>query len=201
MIQMLRKESVSGAIQDLGHIRTQYMLADCLTKSSVKPDVLIQAVDRGILPDCDASPSFRSLLKHKAYAIAWLTTVDWKKENPLHSITTFLGEPVYHEIQAFLASPTSHHISMLASLEHASAAFHSMTLEEDDPCSQGYEHLPWHEHICQQCNRSYTHTHGLHDAGDCHSQNPHECCYADCDWFFGHSDSTAHNPYHSRKTH
>ena len=32
MIQMLRKEACSGSIADLSHIRTQWCLADCLTK-------------------------------------------------------------------------------------------------------------------------------------------------------------------------
>ena len=35
MIQMLRKEACSGAIADLSHIRTQWCLADCLTKKSL----------------------------------------------------------------------------------------------------------------------------------------------------------------------
>jgi hypothetical protein len=32
LIQMLRKESVSGSIHDLAHVRTSDMLADCLTE-------------------------------------------------------------------------------------------------------------------------------------------------------------------------
>ena len=38
MIQMLRKEASSGMIDDLAHVRTAHCLADCLTKSSAKPD-------------------------------------------------------------------------------------------------------------------------------------------------------------------
>eukprot|EP00974_Lingulodinium_polyedra_P014370 1392665-Lingulodinium_polyedra.AAC.1 len=38
MIQMLRKESCSGAIGDMAHVRTEVCLADCLTKHSAKPD-------------------------------------------------------------------------------------------------------------------------------------------------------------------
>ena len=59
MTQQLREESSSGAIDDLGHIRTQYMLADCLTKASAKPDNLMTAVRTGILPEVDGSPEFR----------------------------------------------------------------------------------------------------------------------------------------------
>ena len=47
MIQMLRKEACSGAIADLSHIRTQWCLADCLTKKSASPQALIDAVRSG----------------------------------------------------------------------------------------------------------------------------------------------------------
>ena len=36
LIQMLRKESSSGRMHDLAHVRSEYCLADCLTKSSAK---------------------------------------------------------------------------------------------------------------------------------------------------------------------
>ena len=70
MIQTLRREAMSGSIDDLAHVRTEDMLADCLTKSSVKPDVLIQAASTGVLPNVDTHPEFRSLLKHKAFLVA-----------------------------------------------------------------------------------------------------------------------------------
>ena len=44
MIQMLRKEACSGCIAGLSHIRTQWCLADCLTKKSANPQNLIDAV-------------------------------------------------------------------------------------------------------------------------------------------------------------
>ena len=75
MIQMLRKEACSGSIADLSHIRTQWCLADCLTKKSANPQNLIDAVRCGILKEVDAHPPFRSLLEHKAYLRSWLPTV------------------------------------------------------------------------------------------------------------------------------
>ena len=71
MISMLRKESNSGSIHDLAHVRTEHMLADCLTKHSVKPDNLINATETGILPNVDCQPSFRKMLQHKAYLTQW----------------------------------------------------------------------------------------------------------------------------------
>ena len=76
MIQMLRKEACSGGIDDLGHVRSEDCLADCLTKHSAKPDNLLQAVATGCLPNVDCHPPFRSLLKHRAYFDTWL------EENP-----------------------------------------------------------------------------------------------------------------------
>ena len=75
MIQMLRKEACSGAIADLSHIRTQWCLADCLTKKSASPQALIDAVRSGCLKEVDAHPPFRSLIEHKAYLRGWLPTV------------------------------------------------------------------------------------------------------------------------------
>ena len=75
MIQMLRKEACSGAIADLSHIRTQWCLADCLTKKSASPQALIDAVRSGCLKEVDAHPPFRSLIEHKAYMRGWLPTV------------------------------------------------------------------------------------------------------------------------------
>ena len=72
---MLRKEACSGSIADLSHIRTQWCLADCLTKKSANPQNLIDAVRCGILKEVDSHPHFRSLLEHKAYLRSWLPTV------------------------------------------------------------------------------------------------------------------------------
>ena len=64
-----------SSIADLSHIRTQWCLADCLTKKSANPQNLIDAVRQGVLKEVDAHPSFRSLLEHKAYLRPWLPTV------------------------------------------------------------------------------------------------------------------------------
>ena len=72
MIQQLRKEAVSGSIDDLAHIDTDHMLADCLTKASAKPDTLIKAVETGIILNVDSNPEFRTLLQHKAYLVGWI---------------------------------------------------------------------------------------------------------------------------------
>ena len=45
MIQMLRKESCSGSIEDLAHVRTELCLGDCLTKASAKSDALRRSVE------------------------------------------------------------------------------------------------------------------------------------------------------------
>ena len=71
MIQMLRRESNSGRIDDLAHVVTVDCLSDCLTKHSAKPDALIKTVETGVIPNVDSHPPFRSLLKHKAYLTEW----------------------------------------------------------------------------------------------------------------------------------
>jgi hypothetical protein len=72
MIQMLRKESCSGEIDDLAHVRTEDCLSDCLTKQNIKADTLVKAVETGILNNIDTHPSFRELLKHRAYMHQWI---------------------------------------------------------------------------------------------------------------------------------
>ena len=105
MIQMLRKESCSGAIDDLAHVKTQDCLADCLTKHSAKPDSLIKAVETGVLPNVDTHPSFRTLMKHKAFLAQWITT------HLTHAIDicTFLG----HDMRDAVYSCFGHQSSEL----------------------------------------------------------------------------------------
>ena len=100
MIQMLRKESSSGSIDDLAHVRTEHCLADCLTKNSAKPGALQKAVSTGILRTIDEHPPFRSLLKHKAYLASWI--VRNIKEASL--VETLLAVPVHRDIQQVLYS-------------------------------------------------------------------------------------------------
>ena len=72
MIQMLRKESCAGSIDDLAHVRTEVCMSDCLTKQSAKPDTLIRAVRTGVIPGVDTNPPFRSTLKHRAFVMNFL---------------------------------------------------------------------------------------------------------------------------------
>ena len=72
MIQMLRKESCSGSIEDLAHVRTEVCMSDCLTKQSATPDTLIRAVRTGVIPGVDTNPPFRSTLKHRAFVMNFL---------------------------------------------------------------------------------------------------------------------------------
>ena len=78
MIQVLRRESNSGDIEDLSHIVTAHCLSDCLTKASAKPENLIKAMETGRTTDLDVHPPFNSLVQNKAFWAAWLvrTIVD-----------------------------------------------------------------------------------------------------------------------------
>ena len=73
MVQMLRKESRRGEIEDLAHVRTEDCLSDCLTKQNIKKDSLIKAVEAGVLNNVDTHPSLRELLKHRAYFMDWIS--------------------------------------------------------------------------------------------------------------------------------
>ena len=77
-IQMLRKESNSGQMHDLAHVRSEDCLADSLTKHSAKADELIKAVLTGNLLNADADPPFRTMLQNKAFLVQWLA------HNPKH---------------------------------------------------------------------------------------------------------------------
>ena len=117
MIQMLRKEAVSGTIDDLAHIDTNHMLADCLTKASAKPDTLIKAVDTGVIHNVDSNPEFRRLLKHKAYLVHWMA-------HHLHDTrdaVSFLAEEIAPMIQCYYVQPRVF-ASFLAHVSYASAA-------------------------------------------------------------------------------
>ena len=71
MIQMHRKESFSGAIEDLAHVRSHVCLGDASTKASAKPDALKEAVDTGVLVDVDLHPSVRTLVRYRAFLVEW----------------------------------------------------------------------------------------------------------------------------------
>ena len=100
MIQMLRKESSSGNIDDLAHVRTDHCLADCLTKNSAKPEALQRAVSTGILKTIDEHPPFRTLFKHKAYLASWIV----RNICDCSLVETFLAIPVFKDIQQVMYS-------------------------------------------------------------------------------------------------
>jgi len=97
MIQMLRKESSSGSIDDLAHVRTAHCLGDALTKASAKPDNIITAVKTGILPTVDAHPPFRTLLKHKAYMTTWIA----HNIKEAYKCVYFMDEYVFSDVISF----------------------------------------------------------------------------------------------------
>ncbi len=80
LVQMLRKESISGRIDDLAHVSSADCLSDCLTKHSAKPDAIIQAVESGYLKNIDKHPPFRTLLKHKAFLGKWIAGNDRSRQ-------------------------------------------------------------------------------------------------------------------------
>ena len=101
MIQMLRKEAVSGTIDDLAHIDTNHMLADCLTKASAKPDTIIKAVETGDIHNVDSNPEFRTLLKHKAYLVHWMAHHLTDTRNAV----SFLAEDISNTVQCYYFQP------------------------------------------------------------------------------------------------
>ena len=115
MINQLRHEACSGAIDDLAHVVSEDCLSDCLTKSSAKPQALMKSVDTGFLPNVDKHPPFRELMrdKHKAYASireqAWECTndlVSWLVKNldQANEVLTFFTVPVRSKIEQYLVS-------------------------------------------------------------------------------------------------
>ena len=109
MINQLRHEACTGAIEDLAHVVSTDMMSDCLTKKDVKPDALIKAVANGELPNVDKHPPFRELMKnrHKAFMIDYLPLAEWctrslTAEN-VEDVQTFIGIPLGPEIRHCLA--------------------------------------------------------------------------------------------------
>ena len=101
LVQMLRKESISGRIDDLAHVSSADCLSDCLTKHSAKPDALIKAVENGTLTNIDKHPPFRTLLKHKAFFLGkWIAG---NLREPM-KVLTFLAEEVYEEVHLAFTS-------------------------------------------------------------------------------------------------
>ena len=99
MINQLRHEALSGAIDDLAHVVSQDCMSDCLTKTSAKADALIKTVNTGTLPNCDKHPPFRELMNphHKAFLAEWIISNFEKAEG----ICSFAGidiEEYIHDV-------------------------------------------------------------------------------------------------------
>ena len=177
MIQMLRKEAVSGSIDDLAHNETNSMLADCLTKASAKPDHLIKCVETGLIPNVDSHPEFRSLLKHKAYLVNWMA-------HTLHDVPnaiSFFDTPVVDLVHCFYVTP----VTFSSFLSQTS----SDVVSSSEPSPPSLQH---HPHRCASCGRNFRHKHA--SASFEHQHDDHFlCCYTDCEEYFGRSDAHANN--------
>ena len=193
MIQMLRKEAVSGSIDDLGHIDTAHMLADPLTKASAKPTVLIDTIIHGLIKNIDNSPEFRSVLKHKAYLVHWMAT--YLDPKIVKSASRFLDEDVEQMVHVYYAVSSDSFANLvntdLYSLV-ASAPSHNCRF----PAEPSADALPdalfsapketdvddatrhTHTHTCDLCHVEYTHCHeGPLDHDHCHER---ACCNPEC---------------------
>ena len=79
------------------------MLADCITKTSANPDVLIKAIDHGVLLNVDTHPEFRSLLKRKAFLVTWCC----QNLQDARDIVSFMGTDIRTTVQAYFANSPS----------------------------------------------------------------------------------------------
>ena len=115
MINQLRHEACSGAIDDLAHVVSDDYMADCLTKASAKPNALIKTVETGNIPNVDKHPPFRELMKtkHKAYAVEHddmsHSFISWIVHNikDVREVLTFFAIPVRQQITSYLAFSNS----------------------------------------------------------------------------------------------
>ena len=182
---MLRHESSSGSIADLGHVRTADMLADVLTKHGVKPDTLIKSVDTGVLPNVDASPEFRSLLKHKAYLVHWMA----HNLEETYDAVAFLGISIARYVHAFYVAPRVFSALLNTTASLSRERYHSYF---DDATTTA-----WHQHTCHHCNQPFTHFHAIDAGDDAHEHDTTVCSHVGCPAYFGTHSSTEHNPHHS----
>ena len=112
MIQMLRHEATSGAMQDLAHVVSKDMLADVLTKSDCAEGLraLNKAVSTGYLPNVDAQPNFREMIKgsHKAFFCTFIGQYCNRIKLDEDTVLGFLGidlrDEFYKYLEAFLAT-------------------------------------------------------------------------------------------------
>ena len=98
MIQMLRHDACSGQIDDLAHVESEHMMADCLTKSRCPNEkFLVEAVETGWLPSCDKQMPFREMVKdkHKAFLAKFI----FEKIPKAPKVWTFLGADIRDTIE------------------------------------------------------------------------------------------------------
>ena len=134
----------------------------------------------------DVSPPFRSLLKHKAYAVAFLARVNDPKRNVFADVSTFLGESIHDLVLAYTANPTA-----FTNLLDGSVGTPSEEISTRDAHR-------WHTHACARCESHYTHFHDCDDDDTCHIHGAFCCCNRDCPESYYNSSDTSHNPWHSR---
>ena len=97
MIQMLRHDACSGQIDDLAHVESEDMMADCLTKSNCpNTKYLIDAVNTSWLPRCDKQMPFREMMegKHKAFFMKSISSCIPRAPQ----VYTFLGGDIREDI-------------------------------------------------------------------------------------------------------
>ena len=115
MINQLRHEACSGAIDDLAHVVSVDCSSDVLTKASAQPTYLMKAVDTAVLPNVDKHPPFREIMKSKHKAYASLRETPWECTEDLISwlvcnlddvtnVLTFFCVPVRLRIEQYLVS-------------------------------------------------------------------------------------------------
>ena len=183
MIQMLRKEAVSGSIDDLAHIDTAHMLADCLTKISVKPDLLIKTVESGVIHNIDSNPEFRTLLQHKAYLVGWVAHT--LRDAP--DVTTVLNDDVSSLVSCYYCQPDIFTSFLAIPSEFTRIVEHTTT-------SQAPLDTHTHQHSCAWCSKLYRHTHGGPHRHS-HDGDSFLCCYSTCEDYYGLSTAHTHNEY------
>ena len=182
MIQQLRKEAVSGSIDDLAHIDTAHMLADCLTKASAKPDTLIKSVETGVIHNVDSHPEFRTLLQHKAYLVGWIAHT--LRDAP--DVITVLDDDVSSLMSCYYCQPDTF-MSFLT--------FPQDYLRNTDIIDHHSSQVHTHPHVCSWCSNTYRHTHGG-PREHLHEEDSFLCCYPTCPNYYGLSSEHSHNAYH-----
>ena len=98
LIQMLRKESNIGRLDDLAHVVSDHCLSDPLTKHSALASEknLREAVRTGCIKNVDVHPPFRTLVKHKAFLAYWIATNIGRPQVQNSSKPSFTSRDVIH---------------------------------------------------------------------------------------------------------